>query len=105
MVLAAGARDGLGFERHHLEVVGETAAGDFGIEARGELGVLCGDVGRVAGLVPVVSGAGCGAEPEIFLFLARTVAAVGDECCRADGDRIRTLRASFRDIRARADAA
>ena len=57
MVLAAGARDGLRLERHHLQVIGEPAPGELGIETLGEFRILGRDAGRIPALMPVIIGA------------------------------------------------
>ena len=77
VALAAGAGDGLRLERQHGQIVGEPPSGRDRIEARRELGILRGDAGRVAALVPVVVAAGRGAELAVLVLPAR------DRCRRA----------------------
>ena len=47
-------RDGLRFQRQHREIIGEPPPGSYGIEPRGQHGILGGDASRIATLVPVV---------------------------------------------------
>ena len=48
MALATGARHGLGFERHHLQIVRKPAAGLDGVKPGGQHRVLGGDARGVA---------------------------------------------------------
>ena len=89
MVLAAGPRDGLRLQRHHLEVVLQATAAKDGIEPLEQLRVLGGDPSRVLALVPVVIGVGRGLELLVFRFQLRVVVAQGDQRRRPDGHRIR----------------
>src|SRR5207248_6671451 len=105
MTLAAGACNRLGFEGHHLEIVGEPPPRLYGIESLGKLGVLGGDAGRIASLMPVVIGPGRGTELPVFFFMHRVVVAERHQRRRADRYRIGAERQGLADIGAIADAA
>src|SRR3954454_7191690 len=52
MILAAGTCNRLCLERHDLEEVGQPPAGCDRIDTLHQLGILSGDAGRIAALVP-----------------------------------------------------
>ena len=93
------------FERHDLEIVGEAAAGAHGIEALRELGILGGDAGRIAALVPVVVGARRGVELLVLGLERGIVVAERDERRGADRHRVGAERQRLGDVGAVADAA
>src|SRR5438105_247982 len=105
MTLAAGARNRLCLERHHLEVIGEPPPGLYWIEPLGKLGILGGDAGRIAPLMPVVIGTGGGTELFVFFLIDRIIIAERHQRRRADRHCIGTERQSLRDIGTVADAA
>jgi len=75
VALAAGARQRLAFQRHHGEVIGQPVAGRDRVETAGKGRVLGGDAGRILALVPVVIGAGGGAERLVIGLQSRIVVA------------------------------
>ena len=87
------------------EIVREPPAGRDRIEPRGQLRVLRGDAGRIAALVPVVVGAGGGAELAVFVLVARIVVAERDQRRGADRHRVGAERQRLGDVGAVADAA
>ena len=105
MVLAAGTGDGLGLQRHHLEVVGEAPARLDRVEPLHQFGILGGDAGGILALVPVVISAGGGAELAVLVLERGIVVAEGDQRRRADRDRVRTERQGLGDVGSVADAA
>ena len=104
VALAAGARDGLGLERQHREIIGEPAPARNRVEAPHQLGVLRGDAGRVAALVVIVIGAGARADLAIVLVEMRGVVAKRDQCRGADRGGVGAERQSLRHVGAVADA-
>ena len=105
MALAAGTRDGLRFEGHHLEVVVEATPPFDGVKSLHQLGVLGGDARGVLALVPVVIGTCGGAQLVILGFPLGVIVAKGDQGRRTDGNRIRAKRHAFGHVRPGADAA
>ena len=105
MALAAGPGDGLRLEREHGEIIGKPPSRRHRIEPGGELGILRGDAGRIAPLVPVVVGASRGAELAVFGFEMGRVVAERDERRGADRDRVGTERQRLGHVGAGADAA
>src|SRR5258708_36602886 len=75
VAFAAGARDRLGLQSKHAEIVGELAASQDRIEPFDQFGILRRDAGRVVAFVPVVIGAGGGAELAILILKAWDVIA------------------------------
>ena len=103
--LAASAREGLQFQRHDLEVVGEPAAPQYRVEPLLQFGVLGVDPGRVLAFVPVVVGPGGGAELLVVRFPLRVIIAQRDQRSCPDGHRVRAQRDGLGDVCAAADAA
>lgn len=99
MVFATGTGDGLGFERHHFQIVGESPPGGDRIEALHQFGVLRRDAGGVLALVPVVIGAGRRAELLVFFLPARVIVTDGDQRRGTNRHRIGSKRQGLGDIR------
>ena len=105
MRLAAGARERLRLEREHAQVVGEAAAAEHRIEARGELVVLGRDARRVATRLPVVVVARGAADLPVLLLVLGAVVAHRDQRRRPDRDGVRAERERLRDVRPGPDPA
>ena len=73
MALAAGARDSLRFQRHHLEIIRQATTAQNRVKTAGERRILRVDAGGVLAFVPVVVGAGGGAELLILSLKRRVV--------------------------------
>ena len=85
VALATRPGDGLALERHDPQVVGQSAARHRRVQAAREFRVLGRDARWILSLVPVVVGAGRGAQALIIFFVDRVVVAQGDQCCGPNG--------------------
>ena len=105
VALAAGAGDGLGFQRQHREKIGQSPAAEHRIEPLGQFGILRRDPGGIAAFMPVVIGAGGGAERLVFRLQLRIIVAERDQRRGADGDGIGAKRQRLGHVGAITDAA
>ena len=105
MGLPARARERLGLEREHAEVVGDPAAAELGVEPRGELVVLRRDPDGIESGLPVVVEARGAADLAVRVVVLGRVVAHRDQRRRADRDRVRAERERLGDVGARADPA
>ena len=105
MGLPARARERLRLERQHAQVVGDPAAAELRVEARGELVVLGRDPDRVAARLPVVVVAGRAADLAVGLVVLGRVVAHRDQRRGADRDRVGAERERLGDVGAGADPA
>ncbi len=105
MVLAAGAGYRLSLQRHDLQVIGEPASGQDGVEPCHQDRVLGRDAGRVLAFVPVVVGPGRRAEGLVLGLVDGVVVAERDQRRRADRDRVGAKRQGLGDVGTVADAA
>ena len=105
VIVAAGPRDRLRFERHHLEIIRKTPPGRDRVQTRHQLGVLRGDTGWIPAFMPVVVGSGSRPELLVLGLPLRIIVADRNERGGSDRHRISAKRQGLGDVRARTHAA
>ena len=84
MGFAIGARNGLRFQRHHLQIIGKPLAGEYGVKPLGEFRILRGNASGIFALVPLILGTGRGSQGVIFCFPMGVIVAKRHKGRRAD---------------------